>query len=453
MENNNHSHSLNSVKNYLFPTPDNMGKGGVYQPGLKTGDVKKDLRNYITPVQLQRIRQDIAQWRAAIGEAENAWSPHRVRMQRMYIDTILEGHTLACVKKRKDLSLLREWTFKDEAGNENEKLKKLFKKKWFNLFLEYALEAKFYGYSLITLGDVVNDTFPELGIIRRFNVSPDRLNVTSYVYSISGDKFLEEPFSKWHVWVPTPSDVGVSKCGYGELYSVARYEILLRNLLGQNSDAAELYGQPMIWGKSTKTEGPERDMLEAAIANRGSAGYMLTDPTDELELIESKGNGQGFKIYPDLELRLEKKISKLLLGHADAIDSIPGKLGNSGEKSPAEIALTDKQTSDGKFLEDVVNDSLIPKLIALGFSIDPAYRFTFGNNAEKNELRANEDKNNLATADVMLKLKQAGFKADPKYITERTGIPVTEVVEKVEPPKVTEKLSDKVMNRLKSIYT
>ena len=92
MENNNHSHSLNSVKNYLFPTPDNMGKGGVYQPGLRTGDVKKDLRNYITPVQLQRIRQDIAQWRAAIGEAENAWFPHRVRMQRMYMDTILNGH-------------------------------------------------------------------------------------------------------------------------------------------------------------------------------------------------------------------------------------------------------------------------------------------------------------------------------------------------------------------------
>ena len=101
----------------------------------------------------------------------------------------------------------------------------------------------------------------------------------------------------------------------------------------------------------------------------------------------------------------------------------------------------------------MVNDSLIPKLIALGFSIDPAYRFTFGNNAEKNELRANEDKNNQATANVAKTLKDAGFKADAKYLSERMGFEVTEVVEKVEPPKPTEKLSDNVMNKLKSIYT
>jgi hypothetical protein len=358
------------------------------------------------------------------------------------------------VKKRKDLSLLREWSFKNDKEVENPEMKKLFDKPWFRLFLEYALEAKFFGYSLITLGDLVNDEFPELGIIRRFNISPDRLNVTSYVYSISGDNFMEEPYSKWHVWVPTPSDVGVSKCGYGELYSVARYEILARNLLGQNSDAAELFGQPMIWGKSNKTEGPERDMLEAAIANRGSAGYMITDPLDDIELLESKGNGQGFKIYPDLEMRLEKKISKLLLGHADAIDSVPGKLGNSGEKSPAEKALEDKQTSDGIFLETVVQNILIPKLIDLGFNIDTTYPFRFGNSAEKNELRQNEDKNNQATATVAKTLKDAGYQVDEKYLTDRMGFTVTKTeVAPPTPPTGIEKLSDAVKNRLKAIYS
>lgn len=441
------SHRLNRVRNYVFPTPDNLKKGIGSEFGTKGGNTNKDLRNYITPVQLQRIRHDIQMWRECISEAEQAWFPHRVRMQRMYIDTILNGHTLACVKKRKDLSLLREWTFKNENEVENKAQKKLFDKRWFSLFLEYALEARFFGYQLITLGDLVNDDFPDLGIIRRFNISPDRLNVTSYVYSIEGDKFLEEPYKNWHVWIPTPSDVGISKVGYGELYSVAQYEILARNLLGQNADAAELYGTPMLWAKTTKTEGEERDQLESAIANRGSAGYMLTDPTDELDIFESKGNGQGFKIYPDFETRLEKKISKLLLGHADAIDSIPGKLGNNNKKSPAEIALEDKQTADGAFLEDVVNNILIPKLIALGFNIDLNSPFRFSNNAEKNEQRLNEDASNLATANVAYQLKQAGFDVDEKYIEDRTGIPV----KKVEPVAPV-KLSDPVKNRLAKVY-
>ena len=36
------------------------------------------------------------------------------------------------------------------------------------------------------------------------------------------------------------------------------------------------------------------------------------DTLDELDLLESKWNGQGFKIYADLEQRCEKKISKII---------------------------------------------------------------------------------------------------------------------------------------------
>lgn len=213
---------LNQVRNYFFPTPQNplSEVGAEWRPVDK---VEKNLRGYITPVQLQRIRHDIQMWRDAVKEAEQAWYPHRVRMQRMYNDTILNGHVYACIKRRKDLTLLRDWCFKNEAQVENEDLNKLFNKKWFALFLEYALEAKFYGYSLVALNDLINDEFSGLTIIRRFNISPDRLNVTSYVYSLSGAQFLEEPYSDWHVWVPTPTDVGIAKVGYGLLYYVAQY--------------------------------------------------------------------------------------------------------------------------------------------------------------------------------------------------------------------------------------
>jgi phage gp29-like protein len=248
--------------------------------------------------------------------------------------------------------------------------------------------------------------------------------------------------------VSTPSNVGISKVGYGILYDVAQYEILARNLLGNNADAAELYGMPMRVGKTQKTTEDERQNFFSALLSMGATGAILLDAMDEIELVESKGMGQGYKIYPDLEKRLEQKISKIILGHADALDSTSGKLGASqGEESPTAQALEDKQSSDGRFLERVVNDNLIPKLIELGFVIDTDYKFCFGNNAELIEERKREDANNKVTADIALTMTQAGLQMDATYFQERTGIPTMAAA-----PKVVEPLSEQVKNKLKALY-
>ena len=236
------------------------------------------------------------------------------------------------------------------------------------------------------------------------------------------------------------------------MYKRQQYEILSRNLLGNNADAAELYGMPSRIGTTTKTDESERGAFEAALRDMGSTGYILKDAMDEVELLESKGNGQGFKIYPDLELRLEKKISKIILGHADAIDSTPGKLGGgNGDESPAAQALRDKQIADGVFIEDVINTTLIPKLVNMGFPIDVNYRFAFSNNAEMVDQRKNEDANNKVTADIAYTLKQAGMDIDPAYIQERTGIPVTKS-EPVAPLVPKPAFNPSVKNKLDRLY-
>ena len=402
------------------------------QPGslipTRYTNVNKNLANFIAPVQLSRIRADMKALRDSMSEAELAWYPHRVKQQQLYIDTILNGHVLACMNKRQDLTLLREWDFVNEAGEKNEDLKQLFKKPWFDKFIKYSLQAQFFGYSLISLGDVTNNEFKQLKLIKRWNVSPDRLNVTQFIYSISGVSFMEGDPAKWHVWVPTDNDIGVSDVGYGLLYPVAIYEILARNLLGNNADAAELYGMPIRVGKTNKTEEDERAEFIQAMLNMGSAGAILLDTMDELELVESKSMGQGYKIFPDLEARLEKKISKIFLGHADALDSTPGKLGAQQGDSPAEIAMKEKQLVDGSNIEDIVNSILIPKMMDIGFIINNQYKFKYSNNSELIQVRKDEDANNLQTATVAKTMADAGLKMDAKYFTERTGIECTEIV-------------------------
>lgn len=435
---------LQQVKNYLFPTPDNPLTGERPSDWRTIKNPERNLRSYITPVQLQRIRHDIQLWREAVNEAEQAWYPHRVRMQRMYLDTVLNGHVSACMTRRKNLTLLKDWKLCNDAGEENEIATKLLKKSWFNLYCNYVLDAQFFGYSLVSLGDLVNDEFPKLTTIRRFNISPDRLNVTSYVYSLSGAQFMDDPYKLWNIWTPTATEVGISLCGYGLLYKVAMYEIICRNTLGFNMDAAELYGMPIRKGKTSKTNEDERALFERALAQMGSAGYILMDTMDELELVESSGSGQGFKIYESLETRCEKKISKILLGHSDALDSTAGKLGaTQGEESPVAQALEDIQTVDSRFLENNINTELLPRLRQLGLAIPEDLHFEIKNDQEREEMRRREDTSNKLTADIAQTMKSAGLQMDASYFEERTGIPTT--------PAPADNLT-KVQNKLRNLY-
>lgn len=435
------SESLSIIRNAL---PSSQMNPFSAQKNAK--DVQRNLSNYIAPVQLQRIRQDVLSWREVLQEAENAWFPHRVKAQKLYIDTINNGHVFSCIERRKDLTLLRKWEFVDSKGDVDQATTDLFvetvkgqsqNKDWFNTFLNYALDSIFFGYSLISLGDIVKDEFPNIDLIKRWNVSPDRLNVTNFTYSISGALFLEQPYKNWHVYVKTYNDIGTSKSGYGLLYKVGLYEIFLRNLLGFNGDFVELYSQPYRVGKTTKTDEKERAEFATAIQQMGSAGWALIDPEDAIEFLETKLGGTGFLGYDNLEQRLEKKISKIILGHADAIDSVPGKLGNGKEKSPAEKALEDKQTKDGSFISSIVNNGLLVNMRALGFNIPDDVKAVLKNDAEIMET-------NNAIIDQAVKMASANLTIDGDYFTEQTGIPVT--------VQAAPSFSPSIKNRLNKIY-
>lgn len=459
-------------RNWGFNTTD-IGQSTNF--GVKRGnpqEVAKDLRNYISPVQLTRLRTDVSMWRDAVAEAERAYYPFRVKMQRIFIDTILNGHVYGLMQRRKDLTMLRNFSICDAKGNTSEDLTQQVNEwDWFNDFVSYSLDALFFGYSLISLGDVVNSEMQECSIVPRWFISPDRHEVGSFIYSTAGKDFRQSPQSDWHIYVKTASDNGASPCGYGLFYNIALYEIFLRNTLGFNGDFIELYAMPYRVGKTTKTTEAERAELEAAVRNMGSAGYALIDPQDDITFLETSLAGTGWEGYENLEQRCEKKISKIILGHADAIDSTPGKLGSgqggkSGSpeptNSPVQQALADKQTKDGRFIENIINRQLLPRLRNINvkdYLIPEGYVFKYLNDGEEDELRNKEDQSNLVTAQIAQTMKNAGLQMDAAYFTERTGIPS----KKIQPPAPLKnpitnenddlRNTDKVKNKLKILYS
>lgn len=402
--------------------------------------VKEAARIGIVPIQLSRIYQDAQSRRDSIAEAERAYFPFRYKMQQLFLNTTDNLHIKSCMERRKDLTLLRDWYFGEEE-KPNDEVTALMDKKWFNQFLNHALDGLFYGYTLVYLGDLINGQFPKISVVKRWNISPDRYEVGSFPYMPHGVNFIDEPgICDWYVYVETPNEIGTSPCGYGILYDVSIAEIFLRNLLGFNGTFVELFAQPFRHGKTTKTNEDERAQFEQAIINMGSSGYAVTDPQDEILFIETALGGTGYKAYDNLEMRLQKLISKLILGHSDALDSVPGKLGaGSGIDNPVFQAMQDKQTKDGSFIENIVNDILLPKLRVLGFAIPDDCKFCFKNDAEVMEL-AN------TYSDLGVKIKQAGLQMDPEYFTEQTGIKVSA------PVAPTPYFKPSIKNKLREIY-
>ncbi|HWB92099.1 MAG TPA: DUF935 family protein [Puia sp.] len=458
---------IHKAKNYGQPAPPPFGASVPLAPMTQQQRQQMATRNLnytITPIQLNRLRHDLKMWREGVIEAEKAYWPYRVKMQRMFIDNVLSGHTFSLMERRKDLTLIRKYKICDEKGVKSDVLTQALENlPWFHQFQSYALDALFYGYSLISLGDVVDGKLEGVSLIPRWFVSPDRHEVARTIYSPAGTDFLSGDVADWHIWIPTPSDNGVSPCGFGLLYTIAQYEIIIRNTLGFNADFVELFAQPYRLGKTSKTEDFERSQMESALRNMGSRGYAVIDPEESIEFVESKLSGTGWESYANLMDICMKTISKVILGHADAVDSTPGKLGGNqggsdgfGEPgSPADEAQRDKQTKDGRFMQPVINHHLLTRIerLDLDLKIPDDYHFEYTNDQETEQQRSREDASNLNTAKIAQTMKIAGLQMDAKYFQERTGIPTSVSPDPAPGGFAAEnKLTSRVKNRLKDLY-
>jgi phage gp29-like protein len=409
---------------------------------------KGDISSNIFKTTLTRTKQDICTWRESIREAEQEWYPHRVKMMRLFQDTILNGHVEAVMTLRKELTLLKDFIIAKENGEEDEEWTKFFKSQWFTNFLDLVLDGIFFGYSLIQIQDIIDNKISGVKIVKRENTSPDRHSVATFQYSIDGTSFYDEQYADWLVYVSTPNPTGSSVCGFGLLYKIAFCEIFLRNTIGNNADFVELFAQPYRIGRTNTRDEAMRSMMEETLRDMGSSGYAVIDPDDQIELLESQLGGNGYKSYDAFQDRLEKTISKIVLGHGSAVDATEGKLGNNDE---AIKAIENKEKKDNQFAENIVNDQLIPKLRNLGFAIPEGYTFQFKNDKEKEEQRLREDESNQATATIVKTLCDAGFEVSPEYILERTGIPV-EKKKEPEPEAMGKPIQKGIKNKLDQLY-
>jgi hypothetical protein len=431
------------------------------------------------PVRFERYATDIAMWKEAIEEAERVMLPHRVRMQRMYNDTTISPIVKPYLDARVDLTLLRDFAmYKMQGGKKvysTDLAQQLEAQSWFSVYLGYLAESPAFGYNLIQLGELINDGFPNLTITPREHINPDGVNsynntkgaiLTTYVYALDGIALQsgQDGFKKvddndpliplFNHYVTTPSENGYSACGMGWLYTVAAAEIHLRHSIEWQMDFTEIFGMPLRVGSTTKT-GDEKTRFQNFLTNLGAGGAALIDPnTDKIEFIQQQQAGTAWKTYSTVNEYLEGIIAQNVLGHTDAIKSLPGKLGgmqaankDGFNVSMVEQAIFNKQTIDGNFVKSFINNHTAQKIRTIGKMFGsrllkdlfpPGYYFEQKNDREEQELMRRTNSQNLLASQWIEKMAKAGFDVDAGQISSHMGFNINKNQPKnTEPPKPT----------------
>lgn len=372
--------------------------------------------------QIYRISQDIGKWRLALQNAENVNYPNRYDLIRTYNDVVLDAHTTACIQQRKNLTLCRNFCVVNKDGSENEELTEMLEAEWFRDFLDYALDSLFWGYSLVQFDSLIDNYFKEVHLVPRQFVKPEFSLVVKHWGDITGINYTEQPYSDFCIGVGKRRDLGL-------LNKVAPLVIWKKNALGAWAQYQEIFGSPIRIGKTSKRDKTTTDNMDNMLKNMGVAAWGRFDTDDIIELIESS-NSDAFNVFDMLIERCNSEISKLILGQT----------GTTAEKAfvgSAEVherILQSYGENDEHFIENVLNNQLIPMLENLGIKF----------NGAKIETEEDDELGLIERSKIDLELlKYYNIPAD--YIEKTYGTPV-EMKTSIDTGVTT------IQNKLKDFY-
>lgn len=323
----------------------------------------------------QLTAKDLDYWRKAWQIAINYENPKRQRLLDTYDDAMIDNHLSGAIRNRKSKVLRKSFLWVDDSGKEDPELSKLFRKPWFKKFMSLALDATYYGHSLIQFGDIVNNAgklaFTDIQLVRREHVVPEYHRVirdTSDDWN-KGYDYQVPPLSDWCIEVGDPTDLGL-------LLKVCPQAIAKKNMLAFWDKFGEIFGMPIRIGTSNSRNPNDISSIETMLEEMGAAAWGLFPEGTDIKIIETT-RGDAYNVYDARIERANSEMSKAILGETMTMD-------NGSSRSQSEVHQDELEgivKDDADALRDIINEKLIPFLILKGFKLD-GKQFEWNNTIE-----------------------------------------------------------------------
>ena len=375
-------------------------------------------------------RNDLRRWRSAWQQAINVEYPNRRPLYNIYTDVAVDTHLSGCIEQRSGFILSKKFKLIDTAGSENEEITNIFRAPWFGKLLDYLLQSRYYGHSLIELGNIVTvedkPVFDDVKLIPRTHVIPEY----GVIIPIEGETwqngfdYRNSELADWCIEAGDNHDLGLFlKC--------AQHTIPKKNMCAFWDMFGEIFGMPLRVATTTSRSTQEQDRIENMLRNMGAAAYALFPEGTTIDIKEST-RGDAYNVYDRRIERCNSEISKGILTVTMTMDN-----GSSHSQSEVhERMLENLIDKDATFLRNIVNWQLIPKMIKHGFPLK-GYRFEWDNTTDYTPEQQLAYERFIAGA----------YDVDVKYFAEKYNMPAIAKTESGQlldaKSKKTEKKDDK----------
>lgn len=353
-------------------------------------------------------RKDIAKWRTAWQMAINVNSPNRRQLYDIYRDVEVDGHLSGCVGQREGFVMARSFKIVDASGKENDEAMHYFDQAWFKQFCQYALDAVYWGHSLIELGNVVKDgnglySYDGVKLIPRKHVIPEFGRVVTSLGDdwTAGIDYRQPPFAEWLVEAGKPDDLGL-------YLKAAQHTIPKKNMLAFWDTFGEIFGMPMRIAKTASRDKKEIERLNRMLVEAGASQTAVMPMDTELDFIEST-RGDAYNVYNQRVDRANSELSKLIIGQTMTIED-----GSSLSQSQTHLQVFQNLVEkDADMLRDIINNRLIPRMIGHHFPLkDLRFDWDYSTDYTPEQQVAYE----TMVADR--------YEVDPGYFAEKYSMPV-----------------------------
>lgn len=183
---------------------------------------------------------------------------------------------------------------------------------------------------------------------------------------------------------------------------------LVRNLgLGWWSRFVELYGVPFRQGTYPTGDDESRRALMAICREAGNAAYAVLPEGARLDIVDTFQRISGHSPHQSIAEFSGREMSKIILGHAHAIEVQQGTGSVQGSKASDVIAVR-RTNARGLQIAQTLRNQLVWGMVARNFSIEDAYAYT----PEIQIVLEQRESMNLV-ADALDKLVKAGLRSIP----------------------------------------
>lgn len=352
-------------------------------------------------------RKEIKDWTNAVMVATDPENPRRGELMRFYQSLLLDLHLSSVIDTRILRVQRSSYKLVNEKGEENEELKELLERPWYDDLVRLTVGKTFQGTTLIELFDIdENGELIRVNEIPQSNFVAQKGIIVNEEWDDNGTSYREGTYKDYYVQIGNDWELGM-------LNELAMIVLAKKLGLGSWMSYIEKFGVPPLFAITERMDTGRRDELFDMLQNFRMNHFAVLQGSEKIE-VPNNYNVDAYNSFKSLIKDIcNDELSKRVLGGTALVD----EKSFVGSAEVQERVAQDRHEADKLLFKYYFNTHIRQRLAKLSsVYADFATHTLIWDNQETLDI--------TSYIDAVQKLS-GSFEFDVEEIRNRTGLPIT----------------------------